>query len=600
MKMSKILLLFLTVIACLFYVSCEKDLFDDAIKNESANYKVKKISFTDFKQNRKALNKLRESILKKNSNVHNRGVYFDEFGVYIDTTDIRVIEDFDKHSITFRIINQEVNNKIENLVLQSKENGDYEVFITEYVLSQTELYQISQDQYNEIEKYPDAIKKLEGNERIAVNSECVSVVSITTTYCKDNEGNLFVSQGNLGDCPIPSHEETYVVVSISSGCLNQYGGTFGSSFTDGSGATGTGSTGGNSGGGIGVSSPSTGANDSPIITTPILNLEKVEANIISILEPTQLEWWNNQPASNSTKHQIRYFFSFNEFSEENREFTNQFITQTMLNPDLNLNFETSIKSPANIDMSRVQDTTAAARKFRCVYEKLTQSPEFKRLFTDMFEEDVRLNVIFEISNLSGNANIGTVGETEILNQNPLNNLIRIDSDLLQNGSTMMIAKTIIHECIHAFLNFKLCDQSIGMSIPSVNNLELFSCINQYYGSFTPNTQDQHDFIYNHMLPTLKIILSEIKDTLVSPQNNSEMQDLTLHYPLQSSPGSPWDWNDFYENLSLNGLQNCNFFQNEIGTFDGQGNILNTVDATKMSKFNSYNYFGHLYLQRICI
>lgn len=32
MKISKILSLFLTVIACLFYVSCEKDLFDDAIK----------------------------------------------------------------------------------------------------------------------------------------------------------------------------------------------------------------------------------------------------------------------------------------------------------------------------------------------------------------------------------------------------------------------------------------------------------------------------------------------------------------------------------------------------------------------------------------
>jgi hypothetical protein len=43
----------------------------------------------------------------------------------------------------------------------------------------------------------------------------------------------------------------------------------------------------------------------------------------------------------------------------------------------------------------------------------------------------------------------------------------------------------------------------------------------------------------------------------------------------------FDWNTFYLNLSLGGLQNCSFFQNEIGivtiSANVQINIISTID-----------------------
>jgi hypothetical protein len=49
------------------------------------------------------------------------------------------------------------------------------------------------------------------------------------------------------------------------------------------------------------------------------------------------------------------------------------------------------------------------------------------------------------------------------------------------------------------------------------------------------------------------------------------------------------------NLSLGGLQDCAFFQNEIGTFDSIGRPLITINQALMDAYNQYNNFGHQYL-----
>ena len=87
-------------------------------------------------------------------------------------------------------------------------------------------------------------------------------------------------------------------------------------------------------------------------------------------------------------------------------------------------------------------------------------------------------------------------------------------------------------------------------------MEVHNCINKYYKSFPANTQEQHNFIYNFMIPTLQTVLSEVKDSLVTTQENTEIQSYELKYPLPTSPASPFNWNEFIESLSLTGLQNC--------------------------------------------
>lgn len=161
---------------------------------------------------------------------------------------------------------------------------------------------------------------------------------------------------------------------------------------------------------------------------------------------------------------------------------------------------------------------------------------------------------------------------------------------------MLIAKTIIHECIHAYLNIKLCDPTIGMDIPSINNMDVQNVINMNYNGFRPNIQDQHDFIYNFMLPTMQTILFQVKDLLVTPTQNSDMLTLTMHI-TEGASGTPFNWTDAYINLSLSGLQNCNFFKNEIATFDTQGNITTTVNSSKTASFIQYNNYLKNYLNK---
>lgn len=122
------------------------------------NYKLRSISFSEFKSNRSAFQKLREARAKKNPNILYRGIYNEDYGVFIDTTNIIVIENDGKHSITFQIIDETFSNKIENLVLNSKEDGGYVAYITKYLLSEQEIEAINNG--NELlSKKPDEIIK---------------------------------------------------------------------------------------------------------------------------------------------------------------------------------------------------------------------------------------------------------------------------------------------------------------------------------------------------------------------------------------------------------------------------------------------------------
>ena len=160
------------------------------------------------------------------------------------------------------------------------------------------------------------------------------------------------------------------------------------------------------------------------------------------------------------------------------------------------------------------------------------------------------------------------------------------------------AKTILQECIHAYLNVKLCDVGQGISIPTLNNLDFFNVVNQKYNGFN-SSQDQHNFIYNYMLPTMQTILREVKDNLVTSVNNLTMlNDVSVHIPFDTSPSTPFIWSNYYHNLALAGLQNCSFFQNEIGTItiiNGVPTVINTVNQALMQSYNQYIKIGKLYI-----
>lgn len=336
----------------------------------------------------------------------------------------------------------------------------------------------------------------------------------------------------------------------------------------------------------------------PNINNPYGDFDEIYAskfnefkNSLRISNERLFEYLNQNP---TVKNQIFNFLTNNNFSSDSDVFAVEILNQIKQNPSLNLNIEASFKSPMNIDFGTISNNTPEGAKFNEVYTALTQSPEFKKLFESIFKDSKRFNVKFEIGSVQNGAN----GNTNTDLNNPTLNTITISPDFLKNSNKMRIAKTIIHECIHAYLNVKLCDSGQGLPITTLNDLDFFNVVNQQYNGFKGN-QDQHNFIYNYMLPTMKTVLAEVKDLLVTQVNNSTMiNDTYVYIPFDYSPSTHFIWSEFYHNLALSGLQNCAFFQNEIGTIkiiNGVPIVTNTVDQTLMQSYNQYNKMGDLYI-----
>jgi len=248
-------------------------------------------------------------------------------------------------------------------------------------------------------------------------------------------------------------------------------------------------------------------------------------------------------------------------------------------------------SPFNIDRLSIPYnlTKPENQNFNELYDILKTSPTFKELFIDLFQDDKRFNVKFEIADHVFEDNDPAKKEVHATtSQDPVtkNITIKISKQILSPDGTMRQtkienAKTILHECIHAYLFTISSNPLVGKDIAEVINTVL------------PTVAEQHDFMYNKMIPTMVNVLSQIKDLLVTPANNLEMKDnVYVHIPFNYSPSTHFDWNDYYHNLALAGLQSCAFFKNEIGTFNSAGQPLITINQTLMQSFVEYIRLGH--------
>lgn len=266
-------------------------------------------------------------------------------------------------------------------------------------------------------------------------------------------------------------------------------------------------------------------------------------------------------------------------------FANEFI-QNSIESGLNLDFNLSLKSPANIDVLSIDKDTPEGKKFDCIYTKLTESPTFINLFINTFGGDqTKLNVKFEIADnlpddTAGNCKLSTYTSNGVIKYN---NLIRINKNIL-NGtvSDIKIARTILHECIHAYLNIKKMDCNLGTTIQELNGLDLQELIGTFYQGFNchinvnDSAQSQHVFIFDHLIPVFISVLNESKDALIKNQN----QFLTNPYAEFENPvtntSEPFNWNDFFYYMSLEGLHETDAFENNIEN-----------DQVKYAKFNHY-------------
>jgi len=251
----------------LLVYSCVRDDFyqEQNTSNQDVNdYKFNKISFSDLKNNNtKALKKIEQisSLKNKTKGRAYRTIYNEQYGVFIDTTQIVMLSKDNEHTITFRIVSDNENeNEVENLVLKSRENGEYSAYITKYELSDNDLL-------NPSLKSVTSVDNNYQTNSLGLDSSCVDTRTVTLTLCWDDDGNVVEHYGDVdGTCNGMGFTQTYLVIYIDLKCLR--GGAGGGAYTGGGVVPGAGiiggdfGIGGGSGGGSG-SSNNPGSGNAP-------------------------------------------------------------------------------------------------------------------------------------------------------------------------------------------------------------------------------------------------------------------------------------------------------------------------------------------------
>jgi len=367
------------------------------------------------------------------------------------------------------------------------------------------------------------------------------------------------------------------------------------------------------GSGGGSSSSSSNTNNTVETTTTTVTPQEIEnienyyiaqrqKNFTDDLSWSQTAWLNN---NQGTENNIYEYLESQvtdplatEYSNESIVFVENFI-QNAIESGLELDFEKSSKSPTNIDFSEIDTTTPEGLKLDCVYQKLMQSPSFKNLVNNTFGVSNKINLKFEIvqnlTHVQPNGTITYPNGTSQLNTNVAfgttyyNNTIQLSGNNLlsvgANKSNFEIAKTIIHEIIHAYLNIKRKGCSAA-SIPEVNSHLFPELISSFYTagcSIDVNNTDQseHAFMFDYMIPAFQMIFAEIRDLLTSQLSIQNAESSVLIDFNGSTINETFNWNDFYKYFSMNGLNNNNAFNDAI-----------VQNPSELSKYQGYISIGN--------
>lgn len=576
------LVLFFTLYGC----SSEIDKLENA-DQEKENYILLHKNYDYLKSNSALLNKLTNLDTQK-STLKSKNIQTEDFKIFTDKVTYTKRPDNLRESYTFYIekYNYASNKTIDNLIL-SRKLGDekFKAYVISYY-------------------FPDGIASGHNNFKVTefkeINSETFSLTNLTSKSACENtyeyswvevkhdcysgvhsggaEASLCDGKGSL---PYSSYR---IVATLTNSCGEGGGGS------DPGGEYGTvgGGSGnpGGSGSGIGPGSGNGSGVDTGISLPPSCQSANCDVQILandindllgSTLSYEQLEFLLN---NNDKAVAVKSFLDQNSSSEA-KIFTQKLIEQMILNPTLQFDIPASFKSPMNIDRLAITNNIPGGEKFNTVYDALTTSPEFKKLFIDVFGSSTRFNVKFEIAEHVYEDNDPAKKEVNATtSQDPVTKsiTIKMSKQILIPGTSMSQtkienAKTVLHECIHAYLFIKANNPSAGADFVKILN------------TMYPKVNEQHDFMYNQMIPTMQKVLSEIRDSVTTSVGRIEVEKRTMHPTIIPLTSTPWNWNDYYKYVSLKGLDEATCFKVDFPKETDQWNL-----------FTNYIKYGHDDLQ----
>ena len=564
------------------FIGCQKDdSYHDEIKTEvqhvHSGVSVSKVYGLEILKNqevKQVLEKIKKNKGLKYDGVLNEGKYvtYETFNVVVDDSQANYTErdDGTYHSYTFRAVDPTNLNAKMNLILSLRDDGTYLQTLVNYFFTENELVEFNTTGYfdfrnemtYEVMDEESVIIGLYSKEIQPPSSgiDCYSVDFSTCTAGGNHTWNEVFVQG-VYCAGVENGQGPNASINIDLECA-QSGGYGSPSSNEGTG------------------DPSPGSNDSGGGADT-----------------------NNDPDTYDGSDPDIHGNGDNNIEEE--------ILYAPLEDDCilqvnQINSDYSQLSPFNVNLIEVYpceiiDTSNVIynQKFMCIYDKLTQSPKFKDLFIDTFGESESLNVTFKISDTLSTAGLC---DPNIIYNPVTGQITSADIDIiiqktyLQNSSAIAVAKTILHESIHAYLMLKQYGCEQGTPFEEWNDVDLGEILNEYFQE-CETLQGQHEFMFNFMVPTMSQILADIKDVLV-PENHQQIAENELFIneedPSMYPDGSYmydviWDWGTFYKYLSMSGLQNSSAFHLEIGVLNTPEDINQGIDneSVEVKNFKKY-------------
>ena len=149
-------------------------------------------------------------------------------------------------------------------------------------------------------------------------------------------------------------------------------------------------------------------------------------------------------------------------------------------------------------------------------------------------------------------------------------------------ANILIAKSIIHELIHAYLNVRHISIDNGVSLTFLDNQTLEELIHYAFDEDNDDPLDlgdsHHDFMFVHMIPVFQTILSEIITDLI-PQSDINVLNNT---PITDANGNfieNFDFQHFYTYLAFEGLHNTQCYTTDIAS--------NPIELRKYQEYNRH-------------
>lgn len=198
------------------FISCEKDLYDDSIQNESREITIKHITLEDVKSNKKALIKFTNpsSRFKTNTTASSKSLNDTINNFTIETDYGLYIEVGNYNSYTFKIRRPNGSNYLlENIIVSKKNETEYETFINQYNITEQELALIENGEFVDLTGKTN---------KIALESDILTDHLASKYFFNGScyEDNYVFVAGNI--CPAGIHNLSYIMANMGLGSQCEY------------------------------------------------------------------------------------------------------------------------------------------------------------------------------------------------------------------------------------------------------------------------------------------------------------------------------------------------------------------------------------------